>query len=99
MGEAELDTISQQLIIHSVIVCYGEADTLDLNLKIANDISLHWNEPEAQIAIKNKWYTVRFEIEAIHEPDIDPEKIWYNDNPRFNYFRIEEFADTNVSFV
>ena len=99
MGEAELHSISQQLIIHSVIVCYGEASSLDLSLKIANDISLHWNEPEGKVPIKGKWYTVRFEIEALHEPALDPERVWYNDNPLLNFFRIEEFAETNVSFV
>jgi hypothetical protein len=99
MGEAELHTISKQLIIHSVIFCYGDAATPDLSQKIANDISIHWNEPQARVSIKGSWYDVRFNITGVYEPNLDPEKVWYNDNPRFNFFRIEEFASGNISFV
>ena len=45
MGEAELNTIANQLIIHSVFFFYGDAATSELSWKIANDISSHWNEP------------------------------------------------------
>ncbi|WP_315820885.1 hypothetical protein [Paraflavitalea speifideaquila] len=31
--------------------------------------------------------------------DLPPEKVWYNDQPRHNYFRIEEFVTGNISFV
>jgi hypothetical protein len=99
MGEAELQTISQKLIIHSVFFFYGDSASNDLSLRIANDISTHWNEPAAKVRIGNNLYDVQFDIEGIYEPDIDPEKIWYNDNPRFNFFRIENFANGNISFV
>ncbi|HEY8896063.1 MAG TPA: peptidase M10, partial [Niastella sp.] len=99
MGEAELQTISQKLIIHSVFFFYGDAASNDLSLQIANDISTHWNEPAAKIRIGNSLYEVQFDIEGVYEPDLDPERIWYNDNPRFNFFRIESFANGNISFV
>jgi len=99
MGEAELQIISQKLIIHSVFFFYGDAASNDLSLQIANDISTHWNEPAAKIRISNNLYDVQFDIEGIYEPDLDPERIWYNDNPRFNFFRIEGFANGNISFV
>jgi hypothetical protein len=99
MGEAELYTISQKLVIHSVIFFYGDAASKDLSLQIANDISTHWNEPAAKIRINNVLYDVQFDIDGIYEPDLDPEKVWYNDNPRFNFFRIENFATGNISFV
>ena len=99
MGEAELHTISHKLVIHSVIFFYGDAATRELSWKIANDISTHWNQPNATIQIKGNWFDVLFDIDGIYEPDLDPEKVWYNDNPRFNFFRIEEFASGNISFV
>lgn len=99
MGEAELHTITQQLVIHSVFFFYGDAATRDLSIQIANDIGNHWNEPKAKIKIGGNLYDVRFEIDGIYEPGLDPEKVWYNDNPRYNFFRIEEFAAGNISFV
>ena len=99
MGEAELQTISQKLIIHSVIFFYGDAASKDLSLQIANDISTHWNEPDAKVKINNNLYEVQFDIDGIYEPDLDPEKVWYNDNSRFNFFRIANFATGNISFV
>src|SRR6202042_2541757 len=47
----------------------------------------------------SKWFDVRFKIEGIYEPFILPETIWYNDHPRNNYFRIEEYSPAHVSFV
>jgi len=99
MGEAELYKITHQLIIHSVIFFYGDAANKELSWQIANDIGKHWNEPQAQIKIGGDLYTVQFEIDGIYEPDLNPEKVWYNVNPRFNFFRIEEFANGNISFV
>jgi hypothetical protein len=99
MGEAELHTITNQLIIHSVFFFYGDAATKELSWQIANDISKHWNEPKAKIKIGSDSFDVKFDIDGIYEPDLDPEKVWYNDNPRFNFFRIEEFATGNISFV
>ena len=99
MGEAELHTTTNQLIIYSVIFFYGDAASSALSFQIANDIGKHWNEPKAQIKINGDLYTVQFEIDGIYEPDLNPEKVWYNDNPRFNFFRIEEFANGNISFV
>jgi hypothetical protein len=99
MGEAELNTITNKLIIHSVFFFYGDAATQELSGQIANDIEKHWNEPKASIRIGNNLYLVQFDIDGIYEPDLDPEKVWYNDNPRFNFFRIEEYASGNISFV
>ncbi|OQP53707.1 peptidase M10 [Niastella populi] len=99
MGEAELHTITNQLVIHSVIVIYGDAATKELSIQIANDIGKHWNEPKASIKINGEMYNVHFEIDGIYEPSLDPEKVWYNDNPRYNFFRIEAFAAGNISFV
>lgn len=99
MGEAALHSASGEFIIHSVFFLYGEAASDELAQQVASAISLHWNEPMATVKIKKQVYTVRFNIEGIYEPDLAPEKVWYNDNPRFNFFRIEEYVMGDISFV
>ena len=99
MGEAELNKSTLQLTIHSVLYFYGDAASKELSIQIAEDISTCWNEPQTKVTIKHDLYTVRFDIEGIYAPDLDPEKVWYNDQPRLNFFRIEEFVIGNISFV
>jgi hypothetical protein len=99
MGEAELNRSSLQLIIHSVLYFYGDAASPELSIKIADDINTCWNEPATKVNIKQDQYTVRFNIEGIYAPDLSPDKVWYNDQPRLNFFRIEEFVIGNISFV
>lgn len=99
MGEASLHKSTQELIITSILYFYGDAADAPLAAQVAVDIELHWNEPQARVRIRNDWYTVRFRIEGIYEPALRPETVWYNDNPRYNFFRIEEFASGNISFV
>lgn len=99
MGEAELNRSSGTCTIHSTFYCYGDAASPDLSVKIADDIAQCWNEPQAVIRIKNQEYTVRFHIEGFYAPGLQPEKVWYNDDPRLNFFRIEEFVIGNISFV
>lgn len=99
MGEAELNKATRQLIVHSVFYIYGDAASPELTTKIAHDIATCWNEPQASITIKHEQYTVRFNIEGIYAPELSPDKVWYNDQPRLNYFRIEEYVTGNISFV
>ncbi len=99
MGEAELNTSSLELIIHSVFYFYGNAASPELSIRIADDISHCWNEPQAIIHMKHQDYRIRFQIEGFYAPDLAPEKVWYNDQPRLNYFRVEEYITGNISFV
>jgi hypothetical protein len=99
LGEAELNRKAGILTIHSVFFFYGDAASHELSSKMAEDIAMHWNEPSAIVFIKDQEYRVQFEISAYYEPDLDPEKVWYNDNPRFNFFRVEEFAEGDISYV
>ena len=99
MGEAEIIPNSQQLIIHSIFVFYGEEASETLSQQIAEDISNHWNEPKGRIEIKGNWYDVRFDIQGLHEPSLLPETVWYNTHERYNYFRIEAFSMNHVSSV
>lgn len=99
MGEAEIDIKAEALLIRSHFIFYGDAGSNELANQIAWDIASHWNEPQATVYWKKQWLTVRFEITGNYEPELEPEKVWYNDNPRMNFFRIEEYAPGDISFV
>ena len=104
MGEAELQPNNNLLIINAVIIIYGNAANDNLSLQIARDIENYWNEPEAKVDIRasffsRKTYQVQFKVHGKFEPTLTPQIIFENTNPRNNYFRIEEYASGNISFV
>ncbi|HXB44795.1 MAG TPA: hypothetical protein VNV85_12080 [Puia sp.] len=99
MGEAELIKPAHQIIIHSIFHFYGEAATEQLAIQIAEDIANHWNEPGARAKIKGDWFDVKFDIVGYCEQAIEPREVWYNTNPRNNFFRIEEFSMNHISSV
>ena len=99
MGEAELIKQSHQLIIRSAFHFYGDGATDAIAEQIAEDIRSHWNEPKGAVKIKNEWYHVHFEISGHFHSSLDPEMVWYNDNPQLNFFRVEEYVMGNISFV
>src|SRR5687768_7344838 len=79
MGEAEIISSKGLLLIHSVFYFYGNASTHELAARIAIDIARHWNEPLATVRIRGNTYRVQFNITGIHQPDLQPETVWYND--------------------
>ena len=99
MGEAELQPKNNLVIIHSTIYFYGNAANDNLSLQTAKDIADHWNEPKGKVHIKRNIYEVFFDIKGIYEPSLSPQIVFENTNPRNNYFRIEEYAYGNISFV
>lgn len=99
MGEAELNNATGELIISSIFYFYGDATTPQLAEQIAADIQTHWNEPQAHVTIKKHSYAVRFEIQGHSDPALNPETVWYNDNPKLNFFRLENYVVGNISFV
>lgn len=99
MGEASLDQQNSILTIHSAVYIYGDCADQSLAITMADDIARIWNEPEAIVTIHRHDYVLKFQIEGIYAPDLKPEDVWYNDNPRLNFFRIEEFSNIDISFV
>lgn len=104
MGEAELQPNRNLLIIHAELIFYGDAATEELSMQIAKDVEDHWNEPGGMIQLSQNWffrknYNVRFNIKGSYNKTLTPETVFENTNPRNNYFRIEEFAIGNISFV
>ena len=99
MGTAELYKGDGKLVIRSVFHFYGGAASPTLSQQIAEEIASAWNEPSAEVGIRGEGVAVQFEIEGIYAPDLAPEAVWYNTDPRMNFFRIEEFSAHDISFV
>ena len=99
MGEVELRLEEGLLIMQSVIYFYGNAANNELAYQVAKDIQDHWNEPKGIVSIRRKLYRVVFDIQGFHTPDLSPEIVFENADPRNNYFRIEAYAHGNISFV
>lgn len=104
MGEAELQPDRNLLIIHAELIFYGDAANEELSIQIAKDVEDHWNEPGGKIQLSQNWffkknYNVRFNIKGTCNRMLTPETVFKNTDPRNNYFRIEEFAIGNISFV
>lgn len=99
MGSAELDKYHHQFIIRSHIITYGNAATGELTEQIRDEIETLWNEPQAGVILQDARFSVVFGVTADHQPGITEIEILQNLDPKNNYFRIEEFAHGNISFV
>lgn len=99
MGEAELRPDKNVLIIHAMLIFYGDASNDSLSFQIAKDIEDHWNEAGGTVRIKKRQYNVWFSIKGVCNKSLTPPQVYENTDPRNNYFRIEEYAHGNISFV
>ncbi|MFT3683246.1 MAG: peptidase M10 [Ferruginibacter sp.] len=99
MGEAEINHDSGELIICAVLFFYGNAANESLSQEIAADIAAHWNEPEGTILLNRRPYRIRFDIKGRYAPQLTPQDVYENTDPRNNYFRIEAYAENKISFV
>ncbi len=97
MGSVEYN--NHQLNIYSHIITYGNASTLEITEQIREEIETMWNEPHAHLRFEDLRLEVLFKVTASFQPYITPIEIYQNLDPRNNYFRIEEFAHGNISFV
>jgi hypothetical protein len=99
MGEVEIDTFNEIVIINSHIITYGDAADEKVTEYIREEIEAMWNEPQGKIYLKGNPFLVTFRITAELIPNIDMIEVYSNTDPRNNYFRIEEYAHGNISFV
>lgn len=99
MGEAELQPLKNLLVIHAELIFYGDAANDMLSFQIAKDIEDHWNETRGTVRISQHRYYVSFNIKGMYNSSLTPSEVYENTNPRNNYFRIEEYANGNISFV
>lgn len=99
MGEAELDIFHHIITIRSHIITYGNVADEKVTAYIREEIETMWNEPSGTILINKNPFLVTFRITAEVLKDIDMIEVYSNTNPCNNYFRIEEYARGNISFV
>jgi len=99
MGEAEINQTNGIVTIHSHIVCYGAAASEELALQIQNEIESMWNEPRGTTLVNGQSFLVQFHITSQYNKGLTELDVLQNTDPRNNYFRIEEFAHGNISFV
>jgi len=99
MGEVEWLPSESKIRIRSDLYFYGDGATRELAETVAADMASYWNQPAGIVYIKNIPHTVEFLIHGFYEKDLTPENVWFNTDPRNNYFRIEEISPVHVSFV
>ena len=63
------------------------------------EINDMWNQPRGLVWMNELPYLVNFVSSVYLFPDLKPFDIVANTNPRNNYFRIEDFALGNISYV
>ncbi|MEJ7627696.1 MAG: peptidase M10 [Ferruginibacter sp.] len=98
MGEVHLDKYQRILTIYAHIILYGNAASNELANAVASDIEQHWNEPKASVKIGD-WYDLKFLMTGFYEPSLTELIVYENTDPKKNFFRVEEFASGNISFV
>ncbi|HYO23251.1 MAG TPA: peptidase M10 [Flavisolibacter sp.] len=99
MGAAEIQPTNRIILIQSHIISYGNAASSELTEQIRNEIETMWNEAHGRIVLKNESFLVQFRITAETKPGLSELDVLQNVNPCNNYFRIEEFAHSRISFV
>lgn len=99
MGTIEIDTASKIITIEANIICYGNAASYDVASLIAEEIETMWSEPNAIVELNSTSYFVRFIAHAQYNSFLHPDSILENQNPKNNYFRIEEYSKIDISCV
>jgi hypothetical protein len=99
MGLVEIDRDHLRILIYSHIIAYGNAATPEITEQMREEIDTMWNEPRTSLMFDGARFEVVFKITSAIHPAITPIDIYQNLDPRNNYFRIEEFAHGNISFV
>lgn len=99
MVEAILDILNRKITLYAEIITYGNASDETVTSRLVEEIETMWNEPMSVIPINNMGFRLQFRIQARCIPQLDPLIVVSNTDPRKNFFRIEEKAMQNISFV
>ena len=99
MGVAELNNEAGTLTISARLFFYGNAANEEISFQAGQDINAHWNIPEGFAKVQGRKYKVVFNVKGLFAPELTEKEVNENDDPQNNYFRIEEFASGNISFV
>lgn len=99
MGVAELNELTGEMYLHAKIFVYGNAASQEVCDIIVKEIEQAWNEPSGTVTFAQTQYRLVFKITGAYVANLQPEEIHTNENPLYNYFRIEHDAPGNISFV
>lgn len=99
MGIFEIDHSNLQITILSNIFLYGNAINEQIRSDMEEEINQLWNEPRGLVWMSNLPFLLNIEVQVFLFPDLTMRDILANTNPRNNYFRVEEFAHGNISYV
>lgn len=99
MGEVELNKERGELLIRATLIFYGAAASEELAERLAVEVSDCWNAARGVVKVNGRLCQVRFEIAGMYQPALRPEEVMGNEDPRNNYFRVEEVSRGGVSSV
>lgn len=99
MGTLELNAANRHILIHSFVFLYGQAIHETVRRDMEEEINSLWNAPRALVWLERYPWLVQFDVKVFLFPNLSKEDVLTNTNPRNNYFRIEEYAHGNISFV
>lgn len=99
MGIAELDLAGGTIILRANIILYGAAASAELAETVAAEINEIWSKPSHTLRLKGISVKVVFDTSGVYNPALTPEEVVENKNPLNNFFRVEEYAGGNISFV
>jgi hypothetical protein len=99
MGIAEINNNTNTITIKANLFFYGNAANDALSKQIADDINLFWNIIDGHAMIGGRGYGFILNATGFYAPTLTQKDVMENTNPLNNYFRIEEKASGNISFV
>ena len=99
MGIAEINDGTNTITIKANLFFYGNAATEELSKQIADDINLFWNIIDGHAMIVGRGYGFILNVSGFYKPSLSQNDVIENTNRLNNFFRIEEKASGNISFV
>lgn len=99
MGIAEINNNTNTICIKANLYFYGNAANEALSKLIADDINLFWNIIDGHAMIGGRGYGFILNCTGFYAPTLTQKDVMENTNPLNNFFRIEEKASGNISFV
>ena len=97
MGIAEIN--NNVVSIFANLYFYGNAADENVCKQIAADINNQWTIQNGRVNIQGINYLFAMNVTGFYAPRLRQTDVNENTNPLNNYFRIEEYAEGNISFV
>lgn len=97
MGIVELN--NNVATIFANLYFYGNAANEILCKQIADDINAQWTIENGSVNINGKNYLFVMKVAGFYAPKLRQTDVNENTDPLNNFFRIEEYAEGNISFV